>query len=206
MRTFFLFSLIALAGLVLWELRALLELLRGTLWLKDFYARATADPGIPARSPAPAFTAEVIGGGRLFDSGERLRGHSSILLFVATEVADSPYYAHLDSAMHAFWHKADGHLYVLCSGTRGDCERVARTHQLQQLAHGPVVVLHDPDAAIARRYRIARTPQAVLIDEEGMVARYGKPSPRRVMPQHDLLDEEASPPERARTSEAHGHL
>lgn len=167
----FVLSYLLLWGMVGLQALCLHELLRQAVWLKGLYRES--DKHLHTGTPAPDFTAPLLGAeGRL--STRELRGHKSMLLFVSPFEARLPYYQTLRLAIHAMWHKADGHLYLVCHGPQAECLRLAEAHRVEGLPNQPLLVW-DEQGAVAAAFQVTNTPQAVLIDPSGRVSHHGHP-------------------------------
>ena len=184
MKELFAFSYVLIWGLVVLEAVVLQEVLRRTVWFKrlyaGFYDRAKRQyPSIDALAPgalAPEFTARMLGREKPVSTFD-MKGHSTILLFVSPKEASSPLYGKLSAGIHALWHKAGGNLYLVCGGGEEECRRMGRNHGGQGVNEGHVPVILDEEARIARSFLIRSTPQAVMLDEDLRVSRYGYPLP-----------------------------
>jgi hypothetical protein len=160
-----LWGVVALQGLVL------RELLQRTVWLKGLYRES--DKHLHTGTPAPEFTAPLLGGtGRL--ATPDLLGHKSMLLFVSPYEAMLPHYDTLSRAMHAMWHKADGYLYVVCSGSEARCRELTARHRVKGVARAPLLVW-DEQGTVAEAFGVTNTPQAVLLDAKARVSHHGRP-------------------------------
>ena len=182
MKELFALSCVLLWMLVVLEAMLLQEVLRRTVRFKRLYT------GSPRRSRreqlstgalstgtlAPEFTAPVLGTDRTVSTSD-LKGHSTILLFVSPGETSSPFYEKLSVGTHALWHKAGGHLYFVCSGGEQACRQIMRDHHVEGFGRGHVPVVLDEGRRIAQSFLITDTPQAVMLDEEGRVSRYGHP-------------------------------
>ncbi len=175
----FAFSYAILSSLVVLEALLLREALRGTMRLErllaDFGRRDTRQQ-LPIGMLAPEFSAPVLGTGRTLRTSD-LKGRSTILVFVSTAEAESRSYQKLAVGIHALWHKAEGNLYLVCNGAEEECRRFAADHHLGGFGHDEVKVVLDEGARIARSFLITGTPQAVELDYDARVARYGRPEP-----------------------------
>lgn len=179
MRGLFALTYALLWGLVVLEAVLLREILRRTVWFKrlqaDFSRRAETQrqDWLRTGTPAPDFTAPLLGTGRHLSASD-LRGQQSILLFVSPGVA-SPLYDSLSLAIHGMWHKTEGHLYLVCNGSPEACRRFAEEHRVEGFAEDKVPVIVDEGGLIAKSFLIEATPEAVALDEDARVLRYGRP-------------------------------
>lgn len=69
------------------------------------------------------------------------------------------------------WHKVDGNAYLICSGEEHGCRAVASC--VQELAAHTLPVVLDEGGSIARQFLVGLTPQAVELDSNARVKRYG---------------------------------
>jgi hypothetical protein len=107
-----------------------------------------------------------------------LKGHRSTLLFVSPEEV-SPLYENLDIGIHAMWHETDGHVYLVCNGSEEACRQLASDYRVEGFAEDQVPVILDEGGRLARSFLIDGTPQAVSLDSDLQVRRYGYPVPRK---------------------------
>jgi hypothetical protein len=176
----FMISYAVLCGLVVLEASILREALRDIVRLKRFYAsnlsydRRVDFEGPPRGAIAPAFSGTLLGTGETL-TGTQLKGDPTILLFVSPSEASSPAYQQLATIIHALWHRVDGHLYLVCSGSEHACRQVALIFRVHGFAENQVPIVIDEEARIARRFHIAATPAAVELDDDLRVIRYGLP-------------------------------
>jgi hypothetical protein len=175
----FTISFVLLCGLVFIQAMVLQGIVRETASLKRRFdpSRDIAEDEqtkmLSERMPAPEFSAPLLQTGE-FLSNNDLKGHPSILVFVSP-VATSPAYKTLSAAVHAWYHDTDGHIYLVCTGSRHGCQQLA-SDACAGLPEGhSVSVILDEDARITRGYGIEHTPQAVKLDEMAQLVRYGHP-------------------------------
>jgi len=182
MKELFALSYALLSMLVVLEAMVLREVLVRTVRIRRLFIdsmgsseRQQLPPGtLRTGSPAPEFKAQIIGTGCNIGTSD-LKGHPTILLFVSPAQASSRFYEKLSAGTHALWHKADGHLYLVCSGGEQACLQIMRDHRVEGFSRGHVPMILDKDGRIAWSFQIKGTPQAVMLDEEVRVSRYGSP-------------------------------
>ena len=134
--------------------------------------RRNTPPRLATGSQAPAFSApEWSGGGRV--ASDEFQGQPTMLVFVSLADVASATYEHLGSSLHGLWHKAQGKVVVLCHGDADGCRTLLAPHLAKLHGEPAVRVGLDAGGAIARRYRVTRTPMAVGIDEKGDIAMVG---------------------------------
>lgn len=176
----FALSYALLFGLVVLEAIVLQGVLRRTVEIKRRFIHSARRDRPPQQllpgTLAPKFTARVLGTRRTLASAD-LEGNFVMLLFVSPREAASTRYANLSVAIHALWHKAEGNLYVVCSGGDEACRQLMHDHDVDGLSDGYLPVILDEDGRIAKSFLISSTPQAVILDEEVRVSRYGQPLP-----------------------------
>ena len=83
------------------------------------------------------------------------------------------------------WHKVEGQLYVICKGTAKSCRRLVNQHLVAEFTEDQIPVALDSDGKITASFRIQNTPQAIELDANSRVLRYGRPEPT-------LMNNEAS--------------
>ena len=167
-------SYTVLCGLMLLEVLVLREALRETVWFKRFYSDFGRGPkweGLRSGDRAPEFSASVAGTRGYLQSSD-LQGHLTALVFVSPEESPSPLYKGLGAVVHALWHRADRYVYLVCEGDKDSCSQFTQAH-LEGFPQNQLIL--DGDGSIARGFRIKSMPQAVELDQEVRVKRYGKP-------------------------------
>ena len=169
---FFEISYLLLLGAVLIEVLVLREALSETVKLKGrLYTRFDRDDALLPGTRAPRFSASLLGSKRTLRTSD-LRGHATILFFVSPREATTPLYKNLGMVLHAHMHKKEGHVYLVCAGTKQACSLFRSTYAKQ---FPEDKILLDVSGSIVRSFRIATTPRAVELDENGNIARYGHP-------------------------------
>jgi hypothetical protein len=73
------------------------------------------------------------------------------------------------------WHKMEGRLYVICKGTSESCRQLVNQHLVAEFSQGQIPVALDSDGQITESFRIQSTPQAIELDANSRVLRYGRP-------------------------------
>ncbi len=175
MTVFYELSFALIWALVILQAVLLKQVLWTTVRIKRFHLDSRRVRGLSRGDGVPQFTGRVLGTDRVLKTSE-LRGRTTTLLFVSPDEASSPLYRNLSVAMHAMWHSADGQLYVVCSGREDACHQILRDHRIDGFQDDQVPVVLDETGDIARRFFIKSTPQAVTLDEDLRIARYGRPS------------------------------
>jgi hypothetical protein len=178
MKPIFTISYAALWAIVFVQTAMLQEVVRRTARIKRLYMtprRRTALQQLTTGTLAPEFVGQALGSGHVVRTSD-LKGHSTILLFVSPSDTSSSHYEKLSAGTHALWHKADGHLYVICSGGAEECHRIMRDHHVEGVNLGRVPIILDENGKIAANFLVGGTPQAVILDKETRVTRYGHPS------------------------------
>src|SRR5262245_45023065 len=167
MKDLFILSYALLGGLAVLQAMILKRVLRETLRFRRLYLsrldkmRRLLLDRLPKGTAAPEFQAPLLTTGELINTSH-LKGHDSILLFVDPG-ASSPFYSQLPFSMHAFWHKTDGHLYIVCNGREELCRTFVNEHLVEDFAGHKVPVILDEEGAIARYFLIKNYPQAVSL-------------------------------------------
>jgi hypothetical protein len=164
--------------LVFLEALMLRKILRETLWFKRLSTEISrADwKGLTVGTRVSKFTAEVLDTGETFHSS-RLNGQPTILLFVSPNDAPSQFYSNLEVVIHALWHKTKGHIYLVCTGAETPCRHLVHDHCAKAFSTNRVRTILDRTGYIAGVFRIVGTPQAVELDEDARIRRYGRPEP-----------------------------
>jgi hypothetical protein len=166
-------SYAALCSLVVLEGLLLRDVLRKSAALKlSLKARTRHRPKrLRGGTRVPDFTVSLMEGESLTSSD--LAGQESILMFVNPHDGDVVSYEHLATAFHTMWHRVQGRFYVLCNGSEQECRGFARNAQLSR----HIAMALDEGGEIARSFLIDTTPQAVELDEDLLINRYGGPEP-----------------------------
>jgi len=174
MKESFALSYLLVCGVVLLETLVLREALRRTVWLQQFYMdfdRADEWHRLPAGTRAPQFSLPLLGTGEPFRTAD-LEGRSTVLFFVSPRQAKKPSRDTLMAALHAWWHRTEGHVYLVCSGAKEPCSQFARD---DASGFPEENIICDEAGILARGFRISSTPQAVELDQDAHVKRYGRP-------------------------------
>jgi peroxiredoxin len=114
--------------------------------------------------PAPPFRIEDLGG-NVMTTGDLL-GNPAALLFVSPDCATCG--VTLDE-LETLTGKVSGNIVVICRSHGERCAEMAKTYGLGE------AMVADADYAISRLFRVAVTPTAVLLTDEGIVESYGRP-------------------------------
>jgi peroxiredoxin len=176
MSDIFAISYATLCAMVVLEGLLLRDVLRKSAALKvSLRARARRRPqpdSLAGGTRAPDFSAPLLEGGRLALSD--LEGHESTLMFVNAQEGETVRYSRLATAIHAMWHRVQGKFYLLCNGSEQECRNFMANAQLSGYK---ISVALDEGGEIARSFMIETTPQAVELDEDLLIGRYGSPEP-----------------------------
>lgn len=198
----------ALLGLlVVLEGVLLREALRETLEIKRAYSgfeRHVPSTGLPSGVPAPDFSAPLLGTGQLLRTTD-LKGESTILLFVSPGEASLPGYQYLTTAIHALWHRMEGCIYLVCSGSEEACRQFTLYSHFHGFRKERVQIVVDEGANIARSFQIDSTPTGVELDGDLLVRRYGRPVIRAVAGGGDQQAEEEVTEEAEQSSRVIAH-
>ena len=175
MHWLFVLSYVLLSVLILLQAVLIREVMREVVWFKRFdmqFNTSSGWKGLLVGADSPEFSIAPMSGERNVTNAD-LKGQSTTLLFVSPSDRDSQPYSTLPVVLHALWHRASGHLYLVCAGDRATCGLLIKEKSLWGLEDNRVLL--DENAAVARLFGIVRTPQAVELDELAHVARYGRP-------------------------------
>jgi hypothetical protein len=155
------------------EAAMLVAIVEETAWLKRLdvqHRQFTKWPRLRGR--VPSMKLRLLGGGEL--SLDSLVGESFILFFVAPAHATRASYNQLATSVHALWHRANERLFVICSGPEDECNTLADQIHTSTSIHMPPVAV-DEDESVGRAFLVTSTPQAVEVDSDGRIERYGRP-------------------------------
>lgn len=167
----FTLSYALLAAMVVFEAMALQWLLARVVSLRKLYQKPVSSSGrqmLLSGDPAPDFEVRVLGTDETL-TASHLKGHETILAFVAADQASLPTYRNLGTALHAMWHIMEGHLYVVCQGAEKACRQLADEIRVDQR-----LMLWDESGEVAQRFLIDETPVAWRLDEDLRLIRYGR--------------------------------
>ena len=178
---------LALWGLVIFQSLVLLGLLRESVETRRKLAELSAggSPGggrLELGTKAPSFTAVEARSGRTMRRGD-LAGRRSILLFLSPDCRNCE---QLAAGIHGIYHKAEGHLYLICQGARDECLAFLDA----QGVRADLPLLLDPEREIGDRFRVLGVPAAVMLDAELRIRSYG--SPRGADDLAGMVDEAAA--------------
>jgi hypothetical protein len=169
----FTLSYIFILGGVLVESLLLRAVLHKTMWFDRFYGesrRSSVSSDPPAlQDPVPEFSLFSLQTDTVVTTAD-LKGHASILCFISPQLRASRH--NLIPALHAWWHKMERHVYLVCAGPAEVCRDVVR----ENAGEFPLdKVICDEDGVLSQAFHISSTPQAVELDEDGIVKRLGRP-------------------------------
>jgi hypothetical protein len=117
---------------------------------------------------APEFSLPLLETGKSLRTSD-LKGWPSLLCFVSPESAQS--FQMLMPALHAWWHRLEGRVYLVCTGAEEPCRLLVRKYANE---FPPEKIVYDEWGVLARSFRIIDTPQAVELDQDARVRRYGR--------------------------------
>ncbi len=189
MKELFALSYVLACGLISLETLVLREALRRAAWLRQFYVDFERVPewhALPTRTPAPKFSLPLLGTGKPLRTAD-LEGQSTVLFFVSPQQAATSPYDSLLAALHAWWHRMKGYVYLVCTGAKEACRQFAHDHANGFPADKTIC---DEAGVLAHGFRISSTPQAVELDQDAQVKRYGRPESLEPDSQ-DAQDEQA---------------
>jgi hypothetical protein len=163
-----LWGLVALEGVIL------RQVLQQTTGIMRKYAESPSHDHdqLPYGTPAPMFEGKLLGSNGTICISD-LKGDNAILLFLSPEDKALPSYDDLTVGTHALWHKAHGRLYLICSGAERACRDLVQDRPADGFDLTRVPLVLDQDRLIAESFRISTTPQAVLLDNDLRISRYG---------------------------------
>jgi peroxiredoxin len=157
-------SLVVLLGLVvLGLLRRITPLIEESQELLTTASRRLTIGGLPPGATVPRFEADEIGGGNVTD--EDLREEQSVVLFLDDGCAACErFVADLESGGVPDVHAR----LVVVSNVREAAERLARSKR--------VTIVVDDERSVARAFESVVSPQAFVVDEQGMALTSGTPN------------------------------
>jgi hypothetical protein len=173
MNLFFTISYVLLFAAILFETLVIYGALQKVIWFEHFYKDSTGRDQpreiYPPVSSAPQFSLPLMQPGKTL-STSNLQGQTSLLCFVSPKPTQS--FQTLLAALHAWWHRMEGRVYLVCSGADAVCR-----HFVDEYANGfpSERVVCDEAGILARDFEIRETPMAVELDADTQVVRYGCP-------------------------------
>jgi hypothetical protein len=172
--TFQTVSCVCLGSLLLLEWIVLRTLTHETILLKHLY-----EPSDTSVGPEDAVLGLLLQPfrARVLDSSytlteQDLLGQVTTLLFVQTESASQPR-SMLTPLLHSLWHKRQGPLYVVCSGTLEHCQRLRDEYRLGKAHHSVIEVIFDEGGALRTTLVVTSELSAVVIGEDARVRKVG---------------------------------
>jgi hypothetical protein len=174
MTRIFVLSYVLLVTLILLETVVLRVILRKTMWFQRFYAGSNPanlnqNDLLMSETSTPQFSLPALQTGKMVTTAN-LIGHRTLLCFVSPQ--PTPLHRTLKAALHAWWHKMEGRVYIVCTGSEPACRELvgesAKGFPLER-------TIVDEAGILAQRFLIVNTPQAVELDENGQVKRVGSP-------------------------------
>lgn len=166
-----------LCGAILLETLVLRETLRKAAWFQRFYQDFYRDAelsGLDPGTPAPKFSLPTLEPGKRLRTAD-LEGHPTVLLFVSAHRAAVPSNEILIPALHAWWHRLEGRVYLVCRGGKGPCRQFARD---RVNGFPPEKTVLDEAGVLTSGFRVRSTPLAVELDRDACLKRYGRPEGR----------------------------
>ena len=177
MQGLFVITYVLLCAILLCLMVLLRRLVAEVNWYKRFYRNQNHQDDLdvlPMGTEAPKFSGRLLGTQARLTTDD-LKNHPSILLFVSTAEEQLPEYEGLNAGIHTMWHKTDGRTYLVCNGSEESCRRLAKYHHVPGFKDNQVPIVLDEGGSIARRFMVRTTPQAVELDRNARVRRYGRP-------------------------------
>jgi hypothetical protein len=173
-------SYVLLCVLMVLQALALREALRRAARLSRLHSESedsnkqetsgNSDWHVPSGTRVPEFSAPLLGTDGILTRAD-LEGRETILLFVSPTDAFSSarhqIYHQLTHAFHSMWETVEGEVYLVCKGSREECERL--------IDGSPARSILDEDGRLFNSFLIDKTPRAVHLDEEARVTRFGEP-------------------------------
>lgn len=170
-------SYVMLVALVVGHSAVLMQVLKEVLWWKQMLEPSPGTQQLPTGSPMPTLRATSLDAADGTSSVAAITG--ATILFVSPEDNERPEYQDLLIGVSALWHKTHGALYLLCTGSRAQCQEFTTPYADAMIASGHRLhVLVDESGWDAASCLISTTPQAIVVDGHGNVVSYGAPVPR----------------------------
>ncbi len=155
------------------EATLLLEIWRQTVSIGKTLAGAdsvSSSTSLPRGTRVPNFSIPLLNRQGNFQMSD-IRGHRSVLVFLVPRDATSAACEVLLAGIHKLWHRMEGHVYLVCLGSYDVCGQIVRDH-LKPFPKQNISI--DEAGVLARHFRIEAHSQAVELDEEARVGKYGR--------------------------------
>jgi len=124
------------------------------------------------RGPIPEFSARVLGTARVATRAD-LHGREAIVMFVRPEDGANDLDRGLRVSGHALFHKANGNLYVVCTGAADKCHQLLPEFDFAEQGSTTIPLIWDEDGSVARLFRVSRTPVAYRLDDKAQIVSFG---------------------------------
>jgi hypothetical protein len=124
------------------------------------------------RGPIPEFSAPVLGTAKVATRAD-LDGREAIVMFVRPEDGENDLDKALRVSGHALFHKANGNLYVVCTGAANRCQQLLPEFDFAKQGSTRIHVICDEDGSVASLFRVTRTPAAYQLDDKAQIVRFG---------------------------------
>jgi hypothetical protein len=168
-------SCIGIAGLLALEWTALRTLMRETLIL-DHLFRPHKEPPEGEESALGSrvrpFRVVRLDTGESFTEKD-LIGSVTTLLFVSPKELVSDTESMFTQLLHSVWAKRRGPIYVVCSRSRVDCQRVGDRFRFGKSRGSGIDLLFDTDGSMRDMFMVMSPVRAVVIDKNGHVTKVG---------------------------------
>jgi hypothetical protein len=135
------------------------------------FSRAAEWHGLPLGTDSPKFSLPLLESGKRLGSSD-LKGRLSVLFFVSPQDSNTSSHTSLAAAVHAVWHRTEGGVYLVCAGDSESCG-FFRDQYLNGFPESKIIC--DVAGVLARGFQIDGMPEAVELDEDARVKRYGRP-------------------------------
>lgn len=121
----------------------------------------------------PNFAASTLGGRRTFTAPDII-GREAIVLFLRPEDSSLDLDTQIRTSAYALFDKSRGNLYVVCSGSHGQCRGIATELRLSEYAQRGVPIIVDAGEEMARAWLVRKTPTAFRISADGRITDIGE--------------------------------
>lgn len=168
-------SCACIGGLLVLEWTALRTLLQETLIL-DHLFRPNKEPPEGEESVLGArvqpFCVARLDTGESFTEKDLLENVTTLLLVSPNELV-SETESMFAQLLHSVWTKRQGPIYVVCSKSMGDCQRIARRFQFGKSRGSGIDLLFDADGTMREMFSVTSAVRAVVVDKKGHVMKVG---------------------------------
>jgi hypothetical protein len=124
------------------------------------------------QGPIPEFSAPVLGTAKVVTRAD-LHGREAIVMFVRPEDSANDLDKGLRASGHGLFHKANGNLYVVCTGAADRCRELLPEFEFAEHGSTTIRVIWDENGSLARSFLVSRTPVAYRLDDKAQIIGFG---------------------------------